>query len=157
MAKKELAKVNATDEPAKEAIKEAETSLDEGLKTLEKRQKHIKVADRSEFGWATVEHYESHPLATDSDDEKRLDKAEKEAERAANNRRRGSSATGIKKSLSGGAGPSSRPRELQIAAPPSCYPKYQQGCHEFRYWGHVFPVDNMATWPRCVLRKQCIL
>ena len=96
-AKKELAKVKATDEQDKEAIKKAEILLDEGLKSLEKRQKHIKVADRSEFSWATVEHYESHPLAADSDDEKRLEKAEKEAERAANKRRRGNSAAGRKK------------------------------------------------------------
>ena len=48
------------------------------------QQKHIKVADRSEFGWSMVGHYESHPLAEDSDAEKKLEKAEKEAERAAN-------------------------------------------------------------------------
>ena len=66
--------------------------LDEGLKSLDKRQKHIKVADRSDYGWATVEHYDSHPLADNSDDEKRLDKAEKEAERAAGKRRRGGGA-----------------------------------------------------------------
>ena len=54
--------------------------LDEGMKSLEKRQKHIKVADWSDFGWSTVEHYDSHPLADDSDDEKHLENAEREAE-----------------------------------------------------------------------------
>ena len=82
-AKKELLKLTTNNEQDKGVMKKAETFLDEGLKTLEKRQKHIRVADRSEFGWATVEHYESHPLAADSDNEKRLEKAEKEAERAA--------------------------------------------------------------------------
>ena len=87
------------------------------------------MADRSEFGWATVEHYESHPLATDSDDEKRLEKAEKEAERAANKRRHGSGAAGTKmKNLSG-----ARPREPPVAVPP---PLLRQ---------------------RCAQRKQCIL
>ena len=70
-------------------MKKAVTLLDESLKTLERHQKHIKVADRLEFGWATVEHYDSHPLAADSDDEKRLEKAENEAEKAANKRQRG--------------------------------------------------------------------
>ena len=53
--------------------------LDEGIKSLKKRQKHIKVADRSDFGWSMVEHYNSHPLADDLDDEKCLEKAEREA------------------------------------------------------------------------------
>ena len=123
-AKKELSKLTTNDEQDKGVIKKAETFLDEGLKTLEKRQKHIKVADRSEFGWATVEHYESHPLAADSDDEKRLEKAEKEAERAATKRRRGGGAAGIKKkNLSGGAGPNARPREPPVAVPPSPLPQ----------------------------------
>ena len=97
--------------------------MDEGLKSLEKWQKHIKVADRSEFGWATVEHYESHPLAADSDDEKRLEKAKKEAERAANKRRRGSTAAGTKKKNLSGAGPSPRPREPPVAVPPPLLPQ----------------------------------
>ena len=122
-AKNELSKIASTDDQDKEAIKKAEMLLDEGLKSLEKRQKHIKVADRSEFGWATVEHYDSHPLAADSDDEKRLEKAEKEAERAANKRRRGSG-TGIKKkNLFEGAGPSSRMREPPVAIPPPLLPQ----------------------------------
>ena len=53
------------------------------------QQKHIKVANRSEFG-SMVEQYESHPLAEDSDDEK-SEKAEMKAEpeRAANKLQRG--------------------------------------------------------------------
>ena len=77
-AKEELKKVKAPDGPGKEAIKKAESLLNKGLKTIKKRQKHIKVADRLEFGWATVEHYECHPPAAYSDDEKHLEKAEKE-------------------------------------------------------------------------------
>jgi len=80
-------------------IKKAEILLDESLTTLEKRQKHIKVADLSEFRWSTVKHYESHPLAADLDDEKHLEKAKKEAERAANKHRCGGDATGIKNDL----------------------------------------------------------
>ena len=35
--------------------------LDEGLKALEKLQKHIKVANYPDIGWATIEYYDSHP------------------------------------------------------------------------------------------------
>ena len=51
----------------REVIKKAKTHFDQGLKAPDKRQKHIRVADHSEFGWATVEFYESHPLVTDAD------------------------------------------------------------------------------------------
>ena len=41
----------------------------------------IKMADRSEYGWAVVAEYEADELAVDSDDEKRIYRAEKEAEK----------------------------------------------------------------------------
>ena len=121
--KKELEKIEATGEQ-EEPVKKAATLLDEGLKALERRQKHIKVADRSEFGWATVEHYDSHPLAADSDDKKHLEKAEKEVERAANKRRKGTGAAGTKKkSLAGGAVSSFKARETPVAIPPPLLPQ----------------------------------
>ena len=83
-AKQELARVKPTEKGQHEALKKAEAHLDEGKKALEKFQKHIMAADRSDYSWATVQHYDAHPLAVDSDDEKRLEKAEKEAERLAN-------------------------------------------------------------------------
>ena len=100
------------------------------------------MADRSEFGWATVEHYESHPLAADSDDEKRLEKAEKEAERAANKRRRGGSgaAAGIKKKTGpSGVGTGSRPRESpQAAVPPPLMPQAPARPPRFTVLGPCF-------------------
>ena len=47
------------------------------------QQKQIKVANRSDFGWAVVEAYDSNELAKNSEDEKRLLRAEKSAERKA--------------------------------------------------------------------------
>lgn len=61
--------------------------LDKGMKLLKKRQKHIKVANRLDYGWATVEHYDSHLLADISDNEKHLEKAEREAGRMASKHR----------------------------------------------------------------------
>ena len=51
------------------------------MKIIATRQKYIKVADLSDYGWVTVQAYENDDLATGSDDEKRLEKAEKEAEK----------------------------------------------------------------------------
>ena len=80
MVQEELKKIKPSDAKETEAIKKVHNLLDEGITVIEKRQKHIKVVDSSEFSWATVQHYDNHLLAADSDDERRLKKAEKEAE-----------------------------------------------------------------------------
>ena len=48
---------------------------------MKTQQKHIKVAHRSDFGWGAVQRYQADPLADDSDDEKQLRRADKEAKR----------------------------------------------------------------------------
>ena len=58
------------------AVEKARTLLQEGQKIIDTRQKLIKIADRSEHGWATVKEYEDDELAENSDDEKRLFRAE---------------------------------------------------------------------------------
>ena len=55
--------------------------LDQGAKQIATHQKKIRMADHSEFSWATVEAYESDDLADDSADEKRMEKAGNEAAR----------------------------------------------------------------------------
>ena len=67
--RKELGKINSS-EP-----KKADNCLDKSIEVLEKWHKHIKVTDRSDFSWATVQHYDNHPLTLDSD-EKQFEKAE---------------------------------------------------------------------------------
>ena len=59
-----------------------------GTELVSKRVKAIKLADKSEFGWATVNEYLSDELASDSDDEKRIYRAERRAERKINNEKR---------------------------------------------------------------------
>ena len=86
-AKQELARLTPTGSDQQATLKRAQMHLDEGAKAIEKRQKHIKVADRSDYGWATVQHYDTHSLASDSEDEKRLEKAQREAERVVNKQR----------------------------------------------------------------------
>ena len=53
------------------AISKAKTAI-EGIALVSKRMKVIKVADKSQYGWATVQEYLSHELASDSEDEKRF-------------------------------------------------------------------------------------
>lgn len=50
---------------------------------LKRRQKLIQLADTSELGWRMVAEYESNPIASDSEDEKRIHKAEYRASRKA--------------------------------------------------------------------------
>ena len=58
------------------AVEKAKTQLEEGLKLVCERQKLIRMADRSEHGWATVKEDLEDELAANSDDEKRMQKAE---------------------------------------------------------------------------------
>ena len=63
------------------ALEKAKQSIEEGLKMIAGKQKLIKIADRSEYGWGVVMEYETYKLASGSDDEKKSERAEKAAER----------------------------------------------------------------------------
>ena len=80
-------------EPAAEgrtkvALEKIKDALAEGRQLIAHRQKLLKLADRSEFGWSLVEQYEEDALADDFEDENRIDKAERAAERKAQAKRR---------------------------------------------------------------------
>ena len=80
--KKELSQLadglaTTSSEAQKAALKRTANHLDEGIKAITKRQKHIKVADRSDYSWATVQAYDTDDMASGSDDEKDLRKQKK--------------------------------------------------------------------------------
>ena len=60
-------------------VAKAKEELAEGMSLLHNRQKLIKLADKSEFGWATVQEYLDDELADDEADVSKIKKAEKRA------------------------------------------------------------------------------
>ena len=53
------------------AVDKAKSSLSESTSMLSERQKLILLADKSEFGWKTVEQYTQHELADNEEDGKK--------------------------------------------------------------------------------------
>ena len=71
----------AADESGAVHLTKAREDLEEGIKILTHRQKMIKFADRSDAGRALVEEYEYDALASNPEDERKMEKAERAAEK----------------------------------------------------------------------------
>ena len=54
------------------ATSKAKTAIEEGIALVTKRMKVIKIADKSQYSWATIQEYLSDELASDSKEEKRI-------------------------------------------------------------------------------------
>ena len=63
--------------------RELAQDISEGIKLINKRPKLIRMADASKLGWLVVEEYVSNPLASDEEDEKRINMAEARATKIA--------------------------------------------------------------------------
>ena len=61
--------------------------LDSSVLLLKERNRKIRIADSSDGGWLTVKHYESHAVALDLEDDRRIRAAEREAIRDRNRTR----------------------------------------------------------------------
>lgn len=69
-----------TEDITTENISSAKRKISEGMDMIKNRQKLIKLADSSESGWCVVDEYVSNPLAEDSEDEKKIYKAQTRAD-----------------------------------------------------------------------------
>ena len=148
-------------EAQKAAFKRTANHLDEGIKAITKRQKHVKVANRFNYGWATVQAYDIDDLVSSSDDEKRLEKAEKEAERRAAKKRRAGDGNSDSKRKTGnwsdGLGPSNKKDNpvnmMQPSRPPATpvipKPRVIGPCYRCAGWGHLAAscTKAKATYP----------
>ena len=76
-------KIDPSSAAEKKALDKLKTELHEGSQEITARQKRVKVADRSDFGWVVFEAYDSDELVENSEDEERLLRAEKSAARKA--------------------------------------------------------------------------
>ena len=75
-----LEKVKPTTAQETAALKSAKEQLQLGTKAIVERQKLIRLADRSEYGWQLVEAYQQDELADSEKDAKRIEEAEKAVE-----------------------------------------------------------------------------
>ena len=147
----------------KEALAHARESISGGMaELLSRRKKLIKLADRLEAGWAFVEEYIEDDLADNLDDERRIEKTEKAAERKLAKRKRERDA-GMKRGI---AQPTAGRMDTQLpdgkrlqrwgkehsslvpfsrAAPGACHQ-----CGEFGHWRRECPQrvpTAAATYP----------
>ena len=138
-AKTELLRVMPTvTEEQQVAIKKAVKELDKGLKAIATRQKHIKIADRSELGWGVIAAYESDKLVDDFKDEKRLFKAEKEAERRQQKRKRKQNPpAGVRKRVPEPEVPGGRGGGGAGGRPPPARPRLIGPCYRCGEFGHL--------------------
>ena len=86
-------------------------STQEALKLIQKRQKLIKLADKSEGGWLVVQEYESDELADNSEDEKKIKKAQ---EKGSKKRKQQLQAKAAKKPRYYHAATTARPDDRQL-------------------------------------------
>ena len=108
----------------------AQEVIGEGLTKIKQRNKHIKLADSSEGGWETVKQYQSNPLASDSDDEKKLQKAEF---RAAQKKRRQEPKSFGKKKFKHGYSDSCNPMQSNVV-----FPSWSQGATGSVQWVNLY-------------------
>ena len=80
VAATQLTKIQPASDKDKAILKKVKKELEEGASALAQRQKYIRIADQSEHSWEMVAAYIGSDVATNEDDARRIEKAEKTAE-----------------------------------------------------------------------------
>ena len=88
-----LKKVLLASDKDKATLEKVKKELEEGASALVERQKHIRIADQSEHSWETVAVYIGSDVATNEDDARRIEKAEKTVEQRVSKRKQTAAAT----------------------------------------------------------------
>ena len=140
----------------REQYEVALAEVEKGIKKTNKRMKVIKVADRSKYGWETAMAYMSDDLASDSEDEKKLKRAENEAAK----KRKERDEEYAKKSkfprnyiypkTAAAQGASETPQQFFRASQNYRAPKYASrcyGCGKIGHWRQSCPSLNPAPRP----------
>lgn len=125
---------------AEEALKDEDTlvvgeKLKQARIETQKRMKLIKLADKSEHGWSTVNEYLSDDLASDSGDERRMRRAENQAGHKKKKLQQQSAA----KRFKGSAGNDTLPR-------PSTSKQFFRSSKEFQYNDKCFRCGRTGHW-----------
>ena len=128
------------------------------IEQVRKRNKCIKLADKSPGGWDTVKEYLSDDLASDSDDDKKIRSAENRAIRTRRQRRKPSSAQGRDPSRSATRTTDSDVRQQPSATytgPSSNFRGYRRygaqptdicfACNESGHWRRECPKTNQQS------------
>ena len=137
-AAKELSKLEPQTEEENNTIAHSKAHLDEGMKKIAVRQKHIKIADRSDLGWAVVEAYMDDELVLDSDDERRLYKANREAQQTVKRKKANSAATASKRrAATASVEPPERLGNQGTRAPAVARPRMVGPCYRCGELGHL--------------------
>ena len=148
---------------AQETVK-ATQLLDSSVLLLKEPNKKIRIADSSDGGWLTVKHYESHAVALDLEDDRRIRAAEREAIRDRNRTRlkRIQNAERLQNRNSGYSQPFGGRGQFQRGAfttstfirPQQHHPDtFNRGrgacrfCGSFGHWWRECPVRLVQTFP----------
>ena len=110
-ATKQLGKITPTSDKDKATVEKTIKELEEGATLIVQRQKFIRIADQSEHHWQTVAAYKGNDLASDEEDAKRLEKAERTAEQQASKKRRKTAASRFAARHNADNGPASAPAQ----------------------------------------------
>ena len=138
-AVKELGKLEPHGEAENKIVKHMKAHLDEGTKTIAVRQKHIKIADRFDLGWAVIEAYMDDELASDSDDKRRMYKANREAQQSMKRKRSESAAAAAKRRATANPEPPppAQGKVSQGTRPPVSRPWMIGPCYRCGEMGHL--------------------